>query len=376
MNKKWLALGLALVLMFTLVACGGSDDGESQSPEPEVEEPEGDDTSSGEDASSGEDFKVTMVTDEGGVNDQSFNQSAHEGLLDLEEDLGVEVEYQESNQVADFEPNFETLLDAESDLIWGVGYKLADAAYEAATNNPDTLYGIVDFSYEDNDDFPEGTPENLVGVLFKDEQSSFLVGYIAGKMTETDQVGFVGGEKGDVIGAFEHGYRAGVAYAAKELDKDIDVLVQYADSFSDSGKGKSIATNMYQQGRDVVFHAAGAVGDGVIEAAKEEDKWVIGVDMDQHHMAPDNVLTSAMKRVDVAIYNVVEELIDGNFPAGETIVYGVEDEGAVDIAPTSDENVPSEILDEVEEIKKEIADGEIEVPSNEEDFEDFLNELE
>lgn len=366
MNKKWLALGLALVLMFTLVACGQKEDvgSEEPAPAPSTEEP-----AKEPEEPAGETFKVAMVADEGGVNDQSFNQSAHEGLLAAEKDLGVEIDYQESHEVADFAPNFETLLDAGNDLIWGVGFKLADATLEAATNNPDTLYGIVDFSYGDD------TPDNVVGVLFKAEQPSFLVGYIAGMMTETDKVGFVGGIPGDVIWGFDYGYQAGVQYAAKELGKEIDVLSQYAESFSDSGKGKAIATNMYQQGRDIVFHAAGGVGDGVIEAAKEQDKWVIGVDRDQSDMAPEHVLTSAMKRVDVGIYNVVKMLTEGEFPGGQTMIYGLEDGGAVDIAPTSDKHVPAEILEKVEELKQEIIDGKIVVPFNEETFEVFMEEL-
>lgn len=369
MNKRWLALGLAVVLMFTLVACGQKNDKGPQEPAPGTED-------QGKDAQEpAKEFKVAMVTDEGGVNDQSFNQSAHEGLLKAEKDLGVKVDYQESHQDADFAPNFETLLDAGYDLIWGVGFKLADATNEAAKNNPDTLYGIVDFTYEDNPDYPDGNPENLVGVVFKQEQPSFLVGYIAGRMTETDKVGFVGGIEGDVIWGFDYGYQAGVKYAAKELGKEIDVLSQYAESFSDSGKGKSIATNMYQQGRDIVFHAAGGVGDGVIEAAKEQDKWVIGVDRDQSDMAPDNVLTSAMKRVDVGIYNVVKMLTEGKFPGGQTVVYGLEDGGAVDIAPTSDKHVPADILERVEELKQEIIDGKIVVPFNEETYEVFMEEL-
>ena len=215
-----------------------------------------------------------------------------------------------------------------------------------------------------------------MGVVFKAEQPSFLVGYIAGKMTETNKVGFVGGIAGDVIWGFDYGFQAGVQYAAKELGKDIEVLNQYAESFSDIAKGKAITTQMYQQGADIVFHAAGDVGTGVIEAAKEQDKWAIGVDRDQNYLAPDNVLTSAMKRVDVGVYNVIKAMTEGNYPGGETIVYGLEDGGAVDIAPTSDKHVPKEILDEVEELKQMIIDGEIDVPFNEETFEEYLKTLE
>lgn len=360
MNRKLLALVLALTMVFTLSACTKTEAPATETPAPDkVETPE----------PTEETFKVAMVTDEGGVNDQSFNQSAHEGLQKAEKDFGVEISYQESHQVADFAPNFEILLDAENDLIWGVGFKLADAVLEAATNNPDTLYGIIDMAYGD------ATPENAVGVVFKAEQPSFLVGYIAGRMTETDKVGFVGGIAGDVIWGFDYGYQAGVQYAAKELGKNITVLSQYAESFVDSAKGKSIATNMYQQGNDIVFHAAGGVGDGVIEAAKEQNKWVIGVDRDQNYLAPDNVLTSAMKRVDVGIYNVVKLLTEGNFPGGQTVVYGLADNGAVDIAPTSDKHVPADILADVDALKQDIIDGKIVVPFNEETFKTYMEGL-
>lgn len=367
MNKKWLALGLALILMFTLVACsGGEDPVEDSAPDTEEETPDTPDTGDAE-----ETYKVAMVTDEGGVSDQSFNQSAWEGLQQAAEDFdNIEVSYQESHQDADYAPNFETVLDAGNDLMWGIGYKLADAVMDAATNNPDKLYGIVDSAFGDD------TPDNVVGVVFKAEQPSFLVGYIAGMMTETDQIGFVGGIEGDVIWGFDYGFQAGVQYAAKEQGKDIDVLSQYLESFSDTTKGKATATNMYQQGRDIVFHAAGGAGDGVIEAAKEQDKWVIGVDRDQSYLAPEHVLTSAMKRVDVGVYNVIELLSKGEFPGGETVVYGLQDGGAVDIAPTSDEHVPAELLERIEELKQEIIDGKIVVPFNEETFEVYMEELE
>ena len=362
MSKRLLALLLIGILVFSVVGCSSSD-----TPSEEAEEPT--ETEETEETPAGEALKVAMVTDEGGVHDQSFNQSAWEGLQRAQEELGVEVSYQESQQDADFAPNFETLLDAGNDLIWGVGFKLADAVLDAALANPDQKYAIVDHSYGDD------TPDNVVGVMFMQEQPSFLVGYIAGKMTETNKVGFVGGIAGDIIWAFDYGYQAGVQYAAHELGKEIEILNQYAESFSDVAKGKAIAQQMYQQGADIVFHAAGDVGTGVIEAAKEQGKWAIGVDRDQNYLAPDNVLTSAMKRVDVGVYNVVKDLVEGKFPGGQTITYGLADGGAVDIAPTSNKHVPQEILDEVEELKQKIIDGEIVVPYNQETFEEFMNTL-
>lgn len=360
--KKILALLMIAVLAFTVVGCSGGDKADDD--EKPAEQTEGKDNEATD-----EQLKITMVTDVGGVNDQSFNQSAWEGLQKADKDLGTKSDYQESHQDADFVPNLETALDAENDLIWGIGFKLADAVKAAAEENPDAKYAIVDFSYGDK------TPDNVVGVVFKQEQPSFLVGYIAAMMSETGKVGFVGGMESEVISAFDYGYHAGVAYANKVADKDVKVLRQYAEAFDDPAKGKAIANSMYQQGADIVFHAAGGTGDGVIEAAKEQDKYAIGVDRDQNDLAPDNVITSAMKRVDVGVYNVVKDLKEGKFPGGTTVVYGLE-EGAVDIAPTSDKHVPKEILDKVEEIKKLIIDGEIKVPVDEKSYDEYLKTLE
>lgn len=357
MKKRLLALLLIGVLVFTLAGCSSSND-----------QPSGD-TGNGEETQTEEPLRIGMVTDEGGVHDQSFNQSAWEGLEKAQEELGIEASYVESKQDGDFAPNLETLLEADNDLIWGIGFKLADAILEAAKNNPDQRYAIVDHTFGDE------TPENVVCVMFQQEQPSFLVGYIAGYMTQTNNVGFIGGIPGDIIWAFDYGFQAGVQYAAKELGKEITIQRQYAESFSDVAKGKAIAQQMYQQGADIVFHAAGDVGTGVIEAAKEQGKWAIGVDRDQNYLAPDNVLTSAMKRVDVGVYNAVKELVNGNFPGGQTITYGLADGGAVDIAPTSNKHVPQEILDKVEELKQKIISGELEVPYNEATYNEFLKTL-
>ena len=343
--KKILTIMSTLVLSTALmVGCGSGDK----------------DTDKGDGGSGKSGLKVTMVTDTGGVSDQSFNQSAWEGLQNAQKELGVSASYKESTQDADYVPNLETVLDDGNDLIWGIGFKLESAIHDAAENNPDQKYGIIDYSYEDDD---KETPENVMCVMFNDEHSSFLVGYIAAQMTETDKVGFVGGIEGPVIDRFDYGYQAGVAYSNEETGKDVKVLRQYAESFGDAAKGKAITLQMYQQGADIVFHAAGNVGTGVIEAAKEQDKYAIGVDRDQNELAPDNVITSAIKRVDLGTYNGTKDVLDDKFKGGQTIRYGLED-GAVDIAPTSDKLVSKEILDKVETIKKDITDGKIEVPYN------------
>ncbi|MFT9487471.1 MAG: BMP family protein [Tepidibacillus sp.] len=348
--KKFFTLMLIFTLAMTtfLVGCG-ADKEETKKPDQQAQP----------DQATEKQLKVAMVTDVGGVNDQSFNQSAWEGLQRAEQELGIKASYKESKQDADYAPNMEQLLDEENDLIWGIGFKMGDTILAEAQKNPDQKYAIIDYAYDQ-------TPENLVGVVFKAEQASFLVGYIAGKMTKTGKVGFVGGIEGVVIDGFDYGFQAGVKYA----NPNITVLRQYAESFTDSAKGKAIANSMYQDGADIVFHAAGGVGDGVIEAAKEQGKFAIGVDRDQNNLAPDNVITSAMKRVDNGIYNIVKQLKEGNFPGGQTVVLGLA-EGAVDIAPSSDKHVPKEILDEVNGLKEKIINGEIEVPYNKETFDKF-----
>lgn len=307
------------------------------------------------------DFKVGMVTDVGGVNDQSFNQSAWEGLQRAEKELGAKVAYKESKQDADYAPNLETLTDAEYDLIWGIGFLMGDGIKATAQVNPDQKYAIVDFFYGDE------TPKNVACAVFQEEQPSFLVGYIAGKMSKAGKVGFVGGIKFPLIEKFEYGYMAGV----KTANPDAEIIRQYAESFNDAAKGKAITNNMYQQGADIVFHAAGGVGDGVIEAAKENGKWAIGVDKDQSHLAPDNVLTSAMKRVDNAIFGIVEQLKNGNFAGGEAVVYNLTNDG-VGIAPTTARHVPQEILAEVDGLIAKIKAGEIVVPATEAEYTEYL----
>ncbi|MDR5658978.1 BMP family ABC transporter substrate-binding protein [Serpentinicella sp. ANB-PHB4] len=339
--KRISSLLIVTLLMTTIVIGCGSEQSEDDTTDPITQT-----------------NRVAMVTDVGGVQDQSFNQAAWEGLQKAENDFGIDVAYRESNQEADYEPNIDDLVNAGYDFIWGVGFKMADAIQEASFNYPDQLFGVIDYSYG------EETPENVIGVIFKEEEASYLVGLIAGEMTETNRIGFLAGMDSDVIRRFQYGFYAGVM----DANPDAELLYQDANSFDDEALGKSIANQFYQQGADIIFHAAGATGTGMIEAAREQDRWAIGVDRDQNYLAPDHVLTSAMKGVDLAVYEVAEQLKDGTFEGAQTIVYGLA-EGGVDIAPTSDKNVPEEILQRVEEAKQQIINGEIDVPATREEFE-------
>lgn len=345
MLKKRIALLLSAALVLTSVAgCGGKTETTEPAAEPAAE-------TTTEAPAEAKEFKVAMVTDVGGVNDESFNQSAWEGLQRAEADLGVKSSYIESKQDADYQSNLETMVDGGNDLIWGIGYKMGDVLLATAQQYPDQKFAIIDYAYG-----PE-TPANIVGVVFHQEQCSFLAGYVAGKMTKTGKVGFVGGMTGDLIAQFESGYIAGVYYANPKAE----VLSQYAESFTDAAKGKSIATQMYNNGADIIFHAAGGVGSGVIEVAKEKGQWAIGVDRDQNYLAPDNVLTSAMKLVGNGTYNITKDLVDGKWQGGTTVNYGVA-EGGVGLAPTSDKHVPAELLTEVAGVEQKIVSGEIVVP--------------
>lgn len=305
----------------------------------------------------GEEVSVTMVTDFGGVNDKSFNQSAYEGLQKADKDGVAKFDYIESHKEADFVPNLESALDSESDLILTVGYALFPATDEAAEENPEQNYVIIDNANEND-------RENLLGVSFADHENSFLAGYIAGMQSETNNVGFVGGIKGVIIDRFEYGFRAGVEQASREKGEPIKVQVQYANSFNDQAAGKNIADRMYQEGADVIFHAAGGVGIGVIESAKENDKWVIGVDRDQQDEAPDNMLVSTVKGVGDAVRQIIDEYDEGNFEGGDK-TFTLADGDAVTIAYADNGIVSQEIKDKVEDIKQDIIDGKIKVPENE-----------
>ena len=302
-------------------------------------------------------FKIAMVTDVAGVNDQSFNQSAWEGLQKAEKELGVEVSYRESNQESDYMTNIESLVDEDTDLIVGVGMKLASAVEESAKLYPEQKFVIVE---EDlGVEF-----KNVQSVLFNAQEAAYLVGLVAGKTTKTNDIGFIGGMRIPVIETFQYGFMAGV----KAANKDANIQVQYANSFTDQAKGKAIANQMYGNGADIIFTAGGDVGTGAIEAAKEKGKYAIGVDRDQNYLAPDNVITSAIKRVDVGIYETVKSLVEGSFEGGTAKVYGL-DKNGVGIAEATSKNVDQEIVDFVNGEAEKFKTGELKAPSTKAEYE-------
>ncbi len=342
---------LTATMVFSLTACGG---GKKQTTDSE--------TKTGTE-SDGTDFAVSMVADTGGVNDQSYNQSAWEGLQQFGKETGSKVGYLESTQAADYAPNFDKLSDQDLGLIWGIGFTMAEPLLQAAEVNPERTFAILD------NEFGDATPSNVACATFNVQDSSFLVGYIAGLTTQTDRVGYIGGMKSPTMDLFEYGYRAGVDYAAKELGKTIVTDVQFAESFTDAAKGKAMAAAMYGAGSDILFHAAGGVGVGAIEQAVEEDKLIIGVDRDQSYLAPNNVLTSALKIVGIATQELSRKVLEGEEIGGKSFSYGLVD-GAVGI-PTENPNMDPAIYEKAMEVQKLIKDGEIVAPSNEASYESF-----
>ena len=310
--------------------------------------------SSSNESATDDKITVAMVTDVAGVNDQSFNQSAWEGLQRAEKELGVEVKYLESKQDSDYATNIETLVDEGVDLILGVGLKLTDAINEGAELYPEQKFVLVD---------NESELDNVKNILFNAQESAYLAGLVAGRMTKTNNVGFIGGMELPSIDTFKYGFMAGV----KAANPNAEVQSQYANSFTDQAKGKAIANQMYSNGADIIFTCGGDVGTGAIEAAKENGKFAIGVDRDQSDLAPENVLTSAIKRVDVGIYELVKEYKEGIFEGGTTTVYGLED-NAVGIPDTTKNLVSQEILDYVAEQTEKLKNGEVVAPKTEEEY--------
>ena len=300
--------------------------------------------------------KVGVVTDVGGVNDGSFNQSAWEGLQRASEELGITASYLESSTDSDYIPNLETFIDEDYDMIICVGYQLADALREEAEANPEKKFAIIDDS--SNSDL-----ENVTCLMFEQAQASYLVGYVAGLTTKTNTIGFVLGMSTDTMNEFGYGYCAG----ALDANPDVTVLQANANSFADTAGGKTAANKMIADNADVIFHAAGGTGLGVIDACKEAGIWAIGVDSDQSSIAPETILTSAMKRVDIACYEEAKATLEGTIEPGVK-TFSLADAG-VDLAPTVD-NIDPEVLEKVNEVKDKIISGEIEVPKTKEAFEE------
>ncbi len=331
--KKILALLMVLCMVLSLAACGDNKDNTKK-------------------------IKIGMVTDVGGVNDKSFNQTSWEGLQALaKEDSSFEVKYLESKTDADYKTNINTFIDEKYDLIICVGYMLADATKEAAKANPNQKFAIIDDA--SNADLP-----NVACLMFAQEQASYLVGLVAGSVTKSKTVGYVQGMVSDTMNLFGIGFISGVLAACP----DATVLQYNANNFGDIAGGQTAAKDMITKGADVIYHAAGGTGIGVIQACDEEGIWAIGVDSDQSILAPDHVITSAMKRVDVASQDIAKAVKNGTFKSG-IHTYDLKNAG-VDLAPTRT-HIPADVLAKVQQAMEDIKSGKLVVPTDVKDCPQF-----
>ena len=367
MKKRFLAMAMSAVMVLSLAACGGQakDSASTKSASKTTSTTStastasaagsASSTKSGSTTTAKSDLKVGLITDVGGIHDHSFNETSWKGLEKAKTDFGVEINYLESKTDADYSSNIESFVDEDYDLIVCVGFKLAEATKKAAESHPDKKFAIID-------DASNASLPNVTCLTFKQEQASYLVGYVAGLVTKKNNVGFVLGMASEMMNKFGYGYLAGV-YAAnpKATVQQID-----ANNFADPAIGKTSATTMITNGADVIFHAAGGTGVGVIQACQENKISAIGVDTDQSSLAPDTVITSAMKRVDNAVYDSVKQLVEGTLKGGE-VVYDLS-KGGVDIAPTT-KLLSEDVLKKVEEVKAKILSGEIVVPGTKAEFE-------
>jgi basic membrane protein A len=337
----WLALLLAgLVLALGAAACGGDDDddGGNGAADTGAQTEEGD----------GEQMRIGLVTDIGGLNDRGFNQLAYQGLQQAESELGVEIRVLESKSDADYIPNLQTLADEGFNLIISVGFLMQEATATAAETYPDTSFAIIDAAFD------PAIP-NAQGVLFKEQEAGYLVGYLAGLVTETGTVSSVGGQKIPPVDRFIAGFQKGAA----DANPEVQTLSAYSQDFVDQAKCKEVALDQISRGSDVVFQVAGGCGLGALDAASEESVWGIGVDADQAFLG-DYVLTSAVKRVDVAVFSTIEQLVNGEFAGGEITSYGLAEDG-VALGETS-ANAPQEAVEEAQAQTDAIIAGEIEIP--------------
>ena len=347
-------LGMMGMGALTLAACGGGSS-------------EGGAESAGSDAASS-DVKLEMITDTGGVNDQSFNQLAWAGMKQMEAENGWEVSYLESKQDSDYMTNLDKAVDDGATIVWGIGFAMSDAINTVAEQNPDVTFASIEGSNEDG-------KENLTAVAFKSEEPSFAVGYIAARMSESGKVGFIGGMESETIQAFEYGYYAGVEYANKENGTSVTYQGQYAESFTDAAKGKSIAQKMIKDGCDVMFHAAGGAGVGMLEACNDAKVMSIGVDQDQAALFPEyeTIITSALKRVDNAVITVSTGLVDGSIEGGQSLLLGAADD-AVGLAESHDK-LPDDVYEAAVALFDAIKAGDIVVPASKDALDAYVKSL-
>jgi len=346
-------------------------------------------------------YKIGLVFDIGGRGDHSFNDSAYNGLVRLAEEFKgyikddpdkvnygseVELKYLEPKEGGqDREQLLRTLAEEGYDLIFGIGFMFTDPMINVAKDFPETKFAIVDGTIDGLDE-----QSNIVCLNFKQNEGSFLVGAIAGLKTNTDKVGFVGGMQSTLIEQFEVGFKAGAMYVNPTLRQAGNILSQYigttGDAFKDPARGTEIASTFLNQGADIIYHASGASGAGVFQAVYDaykngKDVWAIGVDSDQglvykssddpeQQAIGDRILTSMLKRVDTSVYLTGKEFMEGQWKGGYRD-FGLDVDGVGYAVNDYNKSLIEDVMPQVDELKQKIINGEIVVPTNNEELQTF-----
>ncbi|WP_426348462.1 BMP family lipoprotein [Alloiococcus sp. CFN-8] len=312
---------------------------------------------------SGASLKVGLVTDQGGANDGSFNEAADIGIKRAEEDFGIKrLNPIESLQQEQYQPNLKTMAGA-ADLTVGAGFMMASSMKAVSDQLPDKKFLMVDATIDS---------PNVLSYVFKEQEGAYLAGVMAGTLTKSNKIGFIGGKTGEVIERFEAGFAAGVASVNLEAAKGLipvnanshGTFVKYIDSFNDQSKAKEAANILYNSGADIIFHCAAGAGEGLFLAAKEKGKYAIGVDSDQAKLLPsyaDVILFSVIKKVDEAVYSAIDSLQKGEFKGGSTISLGVKENG-VGISETLNEAVNEEAKEAVRRAEESVRSGSLTIP--------------
>ncbi|ERJ13696.1 BMP family lipoprotein [Haloplasma contractile] len=361
--KKILSIFSVLTLTFLISACGTQVD----------------------------DSKVGMVTDSGTISDKSFNQGSWEGIKRYEEenagtDNAITTKYLQPQGEAktDYLSSIQNLVDAGYGVIVTPGFKFETAIYEAQDLHEDVKFILIDGEPHNQDYSDFKTNDNVINILFAEHQAGFLAGVSAALETETGKVGFIGGMEIPPVQKFGYGYVAGVAYANDKYNLDVKVVDYiYQGTFDDVAAGQNLASGMYAKGIDIIFHAAGGVGVGVFNEAKDratngENVYVIGVDINQYDegMLADGsksvTLTSALKRIDVASHDYVAKVQEGTFEGGQTVRMDITNDGVG--LPAENPNLADDTETKVAAAKQDMIDGDYTVPATGEELETFLTE--
>jgi basic membrane protein A len=336
MNPRAFAFLVAAVLL--LAGCGSSKSSSSTN---------GTTTND----TSGTKAYVVLVTDIGQLNDHGFNQLAYAGLKKAKAQLGIRGDVYQSPASSDYIPNLTQAARKGADLVISVGFDQADSIAKVAKQFPDTHFAIIDVDWHD---LP-GKPKNVLGLIFKEQEVGYLAGYLAGLVEKSGgghTIGSVGGQKQPPVDRYIAGYQAG----AKAADPGVKLLNGYSQEWVDQAKCKTIAQNQISAGADIVFQVAGGCGLGVLDAAKQDKVWGIGVDADQAYLGP-QVLTSAMKRVDVSVYATIKSVLNGKFKGGTNSVFSLENRGVG--LGTISAQVPQADVKKVHDVAMQIASGKL-----------------